>query len=81
MASHHKLKVLVHREEAAAEVLWSLQILENPDKEPRAALFTATRTAVLRRGITVKDDDLVYVEDGGGASDLSGQLKQKRCSL
>ena len=80
LASHHKLQVLVHREEAPAEVLWSFQILQNPNKEPRAALFTITRAAVLRRGSTVKDDDLVYAEDGGGASDLAGQLKQKRCS-
>lgn len=81
LASHHKLQVLVHREEAAAEVLWSFQILQNPNKEPRAALFTVTRAAALRRGSTVKYDDLVYAEDGGGASDLAGQLRQKRCSL
>lgn len=71
MASHHKLQVLVHRKEAAAEVLWSFQILQNPNKEPRAALFTITGAAVLRRGSTVKDDDLVYAKDGGGASDLT----------
>ena len=70
----------MHREEAATEVLWSFQILQNPNKEPRAALFIISCAAVLRRGSTVKDDDLIYAEDGGGASDLAGQLEQKRRS-
>jgi hypothetical protein len=78
--SHHKLQVLVHREEAATEVLWSLQVLQYPDQEPRAALFALTRATILRRRIAVEHDDLVDAEDGHGAGNLTRQLEQERCS-
>lgn len=78
--SHHKLQVLVHWEKAATKVLRCLQILQYPDKEPRAALFTLISATILQCRIAVEHDNLVDAEDGHGAGNLTSQLEQEGCS-